>query len=279
MLDQKPKSWNDMNYSRSLLAKSWIVAGIAATFLLFSSNSYANVEYYPDAYEHETNVRAIVSTCEGRGVGVVQTGVPTKRRSKVIRHKRHQPSASCRAPKHRKKRKRVSSRAVLAPALGIEPACEPGCDGTNIIIVTDCQHSLKCWKKPRTGNIFTIDPLPSCFRVYVNDKDMPFLHFAEGFEERCIPVLNDFLRAPGCYVACYSHNPDKSVFSVAENIYMIGYIRVRGSYIGKTCVPENYENTDIKGERHFKELCSKSFSCIGNSCWADGTTGFWFGLQ
>ncbi len=266
----------------SRIYTNWIVVGFTAAILLFATISHANIEYYPDAYEHETKVKDIVSTCEGRGVGVV--GIPTKRKPNVIRHKRHQPSsAACHPPKHRhrkkKKRVRAAAKAVsLAPTLGIEPVCEPGCDGSNIIIVTDCQHSLKCWRKPRKGNIFTIDPLPACFRIYVDEKNIPFLHYTEGFEERCIPVLNDFLRTPGCYVACYSHNPDKSVYSVAANIYMIGYIRVRGNYIGKTCVPENYENTDIKGEKHFKELCSKSFSCIGNSCWADGTTGFWFGL-
>jgi hypothetical protein len=35
----------------------------------------------------------------------------------------------------------------------------------------------------------------------------------------------------------------------------------------------------FSAEKSLTELCSKSFKCIGNSCWAGGTTGQWFGLK
>lgn len=141
------------------------------------------------------------------------------------------------------------------------------------------KNPFSCFKKLLRGEKFAVDYLPPCFTIYANDEGRAALHPAEGLEERDIPVVNLFDRTPGCYIACYSRNPDKGVFPVADGIYMIGQIRVRGSYNSTLCVPEDYETKDIRGEKTFKEICSKSFSCIGNSCWAGPNTGAWFGLE
>lgn len=250
-----------------------LLAGFAMVTLFCSTTADANIEYYPDAEDHERTVKEIVAVCEGEeGRGVV----PIKRKIHgTARKKRHQrKAAACpvRKPKHYVTRKSITLAETAAVVR------EPDCDAPLIIIKKDSQWSLKCFRKLLKGDLFEVDPLPPCFKVYVDEKGIPFQHFETGYEERLIPVVNLFTRTPGCYVACYSHNPDKAVYSVANNIYLIGHIRVRGNYEGKMCVPENYENSDIRGEKAFKELCSRSFSCIGNSCWAGGATGVWFGL-
>lgn len=177
-------------------------------------------------------------------------------------------------PKFHKKPK-----PIIKPKVIEKPQMCSGCDANTFIYLEPQQFSLKCFKHLLRGEAFATDPLPPCFKIYANETGVAALHPTPGLEERVIPNVNIFLRNPGCYIACYSKNPDKSVFPVTSNIYLVGQIRVRGSYVGRMCVPENYETVDIRGERAFKELCSKSFSCIGNSCWAGGDTGKWFGLQ
>lgn len=179
---------------------------------------------------------------------------------------------------HKRKKHRHHSIKVKRPVVIEKPQMCSDCSAT-IIYVQPQQFALKCFKKLLKGVAFATDPLPPCFKVYANDQGSAVLQPTPGFDERTMPVVNIFTRAPGCYVACYSNNPDKSVYALTRSIYMVGQIRVRGSYVGKMCVPENFETADIRGEKAFKELCSKSFSCAGNSCWAGPDTGAWFGLQ
>src|SRR5436190_1619453 len=83
------------------------------------------------------------------------------------------------------------------------------------------------------------------------------VHPFKGAIQKQIPTVTLYNQNPGCYVACYSRNPDKAVYPVAQGIYLVGQLRVRGSYNGVMCTPENYETRDIRGEQHFKEICSK----------------------
>lgn len=126
---------------------------------------------------------------------------------------------------------------------------------------------------------YAADPLPRYFRIYIDGKGNASSLPMPGYQVRLLPSVNLIIEKPGCYVACYSTNPDKGVYAIQKDIYVVGQIRVRGQYEGKNCVPEDYEGMDIGPETHFKELCSKTFNCIGDSCWANGNTGEWFGLK
>lgn len=121
--------------------------------------------------------------------------------------------------------------------------------------------------------------LPRKLRVYRNEQGMVQLKPGPDFAVKIIPNVNLFIEAPGCYIACYSTNPDKGVYPVSSQTYLVGQIRVKGSYQGPVCYPVNTTQPIFSNEPRLTELCSKTFKCIGNSCWAGGTTGQWFGLE
>ncbi len=64
-----------------------------------------------------------------------------------------------------------------------------------------------------------------------------------GFEERTLPTVNKFIGYPGCYVAAYSRRKEKRVYSVGGDIYVMGQVRVPGSYQERICLPVGYENS------------------------------------
>ncbi|KTC79511.1 hypothetical protein Lche_1531 [Legionella cherrii] len=120
--------------------------------------------------------------------------------------------------------------------------------------------------------------LPSPFPVYILGNNGVINHPYPGAEQAFLPTDNSYTLDPGCYIACYSHN--QGVYPVAENIYVMGQIRVRGRYVDRICQPEGYKGIDISTIGHFKFLCSvKIDACKNNSCWAGGDTGGWFGVQ
>lgn len=126
---------------------------------------------------------------------------------------------------------------------------------------------------------FHSEYLPNRFVVYRNAEGLVQDTPAPGFYPKIIPNINLFIRAPGCYIACYSTNPDKGAYPVSLDAYLVGNIRVEGSYQGRVCYPKDITQPIFSDEKRLTELCSKAFKCIGNSCWAGGTTGQWFGLK
>lgn len=96
-----------------------------------------------------------------------------------------------------------------------------------------------------------------------------------GAEARILPTVNQYRGADGGYVAFYSRDPAKAVYSVGGGIYVIGQIRLQGRYIGRIFHPAGYEHQDISAATEFKELCRKTFGIEG---WAGGDTGGWFGI-
>lgn len=217
-----------------------------------------------------------IANCEEEGV------VIHSHHRKAKHHKRH--PHPCKTTHHKHKHRYVHKHGhhpkkcdvCQKKAIGM---CA-GCDSQSFIIVEPTGYSFNCFRKIGKGIKFATDPLPPCFKVFTNEQGtVTSVQPAPGLERKVIPVVNIFKRNPGCYLACYSHNPDKSIYPVTGSIFLVGQIRVRGTYVGTMCVPENYESTDIRGEEKFKELCSKAFQCIGNSCWAGPNTGDWFGLQ
>lgn len=129
------------------------------------------------------------------------------------------------------------------------------------------------------GYAFATDPLPKQFKIYVNKTGTVITTPSEGYSGKIIPTVNLFIKTPGCYLNCYSTNPDKGIYTASKDIYVIGLIRVEGVYNGPFCSPRDYEAVDIKDEPIFESLCSKAYQCIGNSCWAGSYTGSLFGLK
>ena len=47
-------------------------------------------------------------------------------------------------------------------------------------------------------------------------------------------------------------------------IYVMGQVRVPGSYSGRICLPKNYEEADISAEPEFEKLCARSLPQAGD---------------
>jgi hypothetical protein len=123
-----------------------------------------------------------------------------------------------------------------------------------------------------------IQLLPSPYPVYVIPNQGVVNQPYPGTSKAMLPTDNSYTSAPGCYIACYSHNP--GVYSVGPNIYVMGQVRTKGQYSSRVCQPQGYEGKDISAANSFKQLCAaKIASCRDFSCWAGGDTGGWFGIQ
>lgn len=126
---------------------------------------------------------------------------------------------------------------------------------------------------------FNIEYLPRKFLVYRNEAGIVQQRPEAGFIAKYIPNVNLFINSPGCYIACYSSSPNNAVYPVSPDAYLIGQIRVEGKYQGQICYPKDVTQTIFNNDPTLTTLCSKTFKCIGDSCWAGGTTGQWFGLK
>ena len=121
--------------------------------------------------------------------------------------------------------------------------------------------------------------LSNPYTIYVSDK-MAVNHPVTGYTKKLLPVDNFYRYVPGCYIACYSHNPQNSVYGIGQNIYVKGLVRVNGLYIGRNCQPQGYFFKDISSISYFSNLCQKRITaCKNDSCWAGGDTGGWFGIR
>lgn len=120
--------------------------------------------------------------------------------------------------------------------------------------------------------------LPESFHVYVRGSTV-INHPQPGFQQRVLPTANDFRGVPGCYVACYSHSTQGSVYGVGRGIHVMGQVRVPGRYDGRVCLPDRYGGADISAQPGIRELCKASIPACGDRCWGGGDTGGWFGVQ
>ncbi|MBD2665667.1 hypothetical protein H6G73_14540 [Richelia sinica FACHB-800] len=121
--------------------------------------------------------------------------------------------------------------------------------------------------------------LPAKFKVYVQDNVVVNVYYP-GFEEKILPTVNKFFGYPGCYIAAYSHRKNESIYSVGNEIYVMGQVRVRGRYQGGVCLPKGYEKVDISAEPRFKEMFAKVLPlACKQDCWAGGDTGGWLGIS
>lgn len=116
--------------------------------------------------------------------------------------------------------------------------------------------------------------LPNPFPVYTDGKII-LNHPSPGLKQTLLPTINDDRSIPGCYIACYSHESKGAVYSVGNNIFVHGQVRVPGKYINRICVPTGYDGKEISGADVFKKLCNAKIPTC-KDCWAGGDTGGWF---
>ena len=117
------------------------------------------------------------------------------------------------------------------------------------------------------------------FVIYTDGKTV-LNHPEPGFTEKLLPTVNLYKGAQGCYIACYSHQSDHAVYTVNDNIYVLGQVRIAGKYNNRVCEPTNYAGKDISADPVFKTICTEKINtCAGSQCWAGGDTGGWFGLS
>lgn len=132
--------------------------------------------------------------------------------------------------------------------------------------------------QPLFTSEFNNQLLPSPFPVYVMENFAVVNHPALGAKQVLLPTDNQFKESPGCYIACYSHNP--GVYAVSENISVMGQVRVAGEYIARNCHPQGYQWRDISKIKKFRQVCADRIAaCSQGDCWAGGDTGGWFGIR
>jgi len=113
-------------------------------------------------------------------------------------------------------------------------------------------------------------PLDENFVVYV--KGTTAVNVPNpGFEKKIIPTNNDYRGVNGCYVACYSHEKINSIYPFNNDIFIMGQVRLPGSYNQRICMP----NSNIDANK----LCNDKIKTCNGKCWAGGDTGGWFGIQ
>jgi len=121
--------------------------------------------------------------------------------------------------------------------------------------------------------------LPEDFKVYTNGNvvvNWPY----PGFDERTLRTVNHYEGQDGGYVAIYTRNQEKGIYSVGGGIYVIGQIRVQGEYVGRIFVPTGYQiGDDITRDREILKTCEEHFPGMGEDMWIGGDTGGWFGIQ
>ena len=88
------------------------------------------------------------------------------------------------------------------------------------------------------------------------------------------PVFRSYVGADGGYVAVYTHDREHAVYSVGDDIFVAGLIRVQGHYEGRIFYPTGYgEGDDITHDAAILALCDKYFPKLKGKDWVGGDTG------
>lgn len=119
--------------------------------------------------------------------------------------------------------------------------------------------------------------LPEDYSVFVSG-DVVVNHPADGFEERTLPTVNHYLGADGGYMALYTASEEGSVYGVGDGIYVVGQIRVQGSYVERIFHPEGYgDGSDLTQDQELIDIAEQYFPAFRGEIWLGGDTGGWFG--
>ena len=93
------------------------------------------------------------------------------------------------------------------------------------------------------------------------------------------PVFRPYTGDDGGYVAVYTHDREHAVYSVGDDIYVAGLVRVRGRYIERIFYPSGYSpGDDITHDPAILKLCDRYFPSLKGNDWIGGDTGG-FGLR
>ena len=97
-------------------------------------------------------------------------------------------------------------------------------------------------------------------------------------EGQRVPTDSRFAGTPGCYVACYARRAEASAYTVGDDIYVHGLVRVPGRYEGRICRPTGHETADISVPTSpFAAQCAAAIPSCRGGCWAGGDTGGFLG--
>lgn len=120
--------------------------------------------------------------------------------------------------------------------------------------------------------------LPRDFEVDAGPNYSVINHPAPGYVRTKLRTINQYEGEDGCYIAVYSHDKNGSAYSVADDIYVMGQIRVQGQYQGRVCRPMGHENQDISANPTLQRLTNRYFPGHIGGAWPGGDTGGWFGI-
>ena len=121
--------------------------------------------------------------------------------------------------------------------------------------------------------------LPEDFKVHIepngNIVNLPTV----DYEDKVLPTVNLYQEPDGGYITCYSRNQEGSIYSVGNDIYVMGQIRLQGKYINGIFYPDGYEKQNLSSVPELKDLCNRTFPACKGDCWAGSNNRGWFGLQ
>jgi hypothetical protein len=87
------------------------------------------------------------------------------------------------------------------------------------------------------------------------------------------PAISKYHGADAGYIAIYTHDAENALYSSGGDIYVAGFVRLRGYYAGRVFQPAGYERTGISAAAEFKALASRLFPNHKGGAWAGGDTG------
>jgi uncharacterized protein YecT (DUF1311 family) len=87
------------------------------------------------------------------------------------------------------------------------------------------------------------------------------------------PTVSRYHGPDAGYIAVYTHDDRNALYSVGGDIYVVGFIRLRGRYDGRIFEPEGYDGKDISADPDFKKLTDALFPGHEGGTWAGGDTG------
>jgi hypothetical protein len=98
--------------------------------------------------------------------------------------------------------------------------------------------------------------------------------YSDGPLQDRLPVFRPYTGPDGGYVAVYTHDRDHAVYSVSEDIYVAGLVRVPGRYVDRIFYPTGYgPGDDITHDAAILELCDRYFPELRGKEWIGGDTG------
>lgn len=93
-------------------------------------------------------------------------------------------------------------------------------------------------------------------------------------DQKSLPVFKPYTGADGGFVAVYTHDKEQAVYSVGDDIYVAGLVRVQGHYVGRIFYPTGYgPGDDITHDAAILKLCDKYFPQLKGRDWIGGDTG------